>query len=284
MLKSVSISVFLITPAILFSLAISAEASQWVIAAKGRSTVNYVDIDSIKGTGDIRNFWKKSIYNEDQTTSQRPYKSTVTKSWVNCKTRQIGSSRIVSYDEKGSPILSSPETAEPEEWDSVLPDSVGEAILEVVCNLKTGRSDRELQSQPPNTGNLGRDRVVFLVKRWLQAKGKIFALHPDRQLALQLTTGKLYKDLTQPNGQLDWLENQGAFYEYGVQRIHQIHRYSESATKIVVQAYVVEESRIFQGDIVIKSSGGPETLLVRYEFEKTGKNWKLADLAILETN
>ncbi len=97
----------------LFSLTIPAEARQWAKVAKGGDSVSYIDVDSIKGTGDIRYFWEKIIRIEDSIVGYRRNRSTLIKSWVNCKTRQTGSSQIVIYDEKGNVVSSTVEIPEP---------------------------------------------------------------------------------------------------------------------------------------------------------------------------
>jgi hypothetical protein len=275
---------FLLIPVITLSLSLPAQARQWVKVGEGWGSAQdvFVDVDSIKGIKSTRRFWSKTIYKTDQTFGSRSYRSTISKSWVNCETEKIGISHVTYYNENGEVIYSSLEKDEPEKWRAILPDTLGEAQLNVVCKLKTNKSDSDNQAKQPDSSTSGQGRAKYLIEKWLKAKSKIFGPSRDKSLTAKITTGKLYRELAGRNGELDWLKDNGAFYEYGVQKVDLIKQYSESSTKMVVQAYVIENSRLFKGDVVIKSSGGSERLLVKYEFIKADGFWKLENYQVLE--
>lgn len=61
-------------------------------------------------------------------------------------------------------------------------------------------------SSSSSSSGLSQNQAAQLVGNWLGSKSKIFAPPFNRQLVNQYTTGQLYKDITKPNGSINWLE------------------------------------------------------------------------------
>ena len=97
-----------------------AQARQWVVFFNNSTTTSSLDVDSIKGEGNIRDFWVKSVHQEEETMGYVRYSSSLKRSWVNCYSRKIGSSNLTLYSIQGRPVYSAKED-EPANWSSVLP-------------------------------------------------------------------------------------------------------------------------------------------------------------------
>lgn len=122
---------------------------QWILVGSADDGSYYVDVNSIKGEGNSRNFWykreaKESSYSIYGSSPGRVYIKQVTNFYIDCNSRKIGTLQLVTYSPSGdiqkryeSPLGSYPETL-----DSVVPESIGEHLVEYVCSLRTN-------TQPP---------------------------------------------------------------------------------------------------------------------------------------
>jgi hypothetical protein len=173
---------FFLSASFLMIMVSPAQARQWVVFFNNSTTTSSLDADSIKGEGSIRDFWVKSVHQEE-TMGYIHYNSSLSRSWVNCYSRKVGSSSLTLYSIQGSPVYSAKETDEPVNWSSVLPDTMGEAMLEKVCKLKTQESDRLLRPTPGPSKMITNQQATSLIKQWLKAKQRIFAPPYDLNLA-----------------------------------------------------------------------------------------------------
>jgi hypothetical protein len=152
--------------ALTLAIAPNALASQWVMV--GESSYPYsqhlVDVDSIRGTGNSRTFWSQTIYSEDQALprSYLRYRSSKILSYVDCSSNRIGFLSSIFYDLNGNAVSSFDQSNLPVPLSllAVVPDSVGETILNYICDLRTdvGRSN-------PSTSYISLDVQVFW--RWV---------------------------------------------------------------------------------------------------------------------
>ena len=254
-----------------------AQARQWVVFFNNSTTTSSLDVDSIKGEGNIRDFWVKSVHQEEETMGYVRYSSSLNRSWVNCYARKVGSSSLTLYSIQGRPVYSAKEADEPVNWSSVLPDTMGEAMLEKVCKLKTQESDRLLNSTPRPSKMMSNQQATSLIKGWLKAKQRIFAPPYDLNLASQLTVDPLYQDLSSQDGSVSWLKNNNSYYQYGTQDVESIKSISLGDNLLVISAYILESNSLTTNKSVVKKTKGVERSLVRYEFIRTNNQWKLKD-------
>ncbi len=127
-----------------------------------------------------------------------------------------------------------------------------------------------------NTESITIGQAADLITQWLNAKSKIFAYPFDRELVGDLTTGVLYVDTLKGINFL--IENQ-AYYQYGVQKIESIERFAASGNKATIEVKVTEDTTLYTQGKVTESSFN--TKLVRYNLEKWDGLWKIANSQVL---
>ncbi|MBD2487630.1 peptidoglycan-binding protein [Aulosira sp. FACHB-615] len=128
---------------------------QWVIVGRTDDGFYYVDVNSIKGEGNYRSFWykreaKESRYSLDGSSPGRIYTKQVTNFYIDCDTRKIGIIQAVAYYPSGE-VEKKYESAlgsYPERLDSVIPESIGENLLEYVCSLRSNTQTIQTQNIP----------------------------------------------------------------------------------------------------------------------------------------
>ena len=117
-----------------------------------------------------------------------------------------------------------------------------------------------------------------LVGEWLEAKSRIFAPPFDRRTLEQYTTGSLYRDTLKA---IDFLIENDAYYEYGVQKVEAVERFAESGNKATIEVRVTEDTTFYQNGRVKDSSFN--TQRVRYKLEYWDGVWKIADFQVVDS-
>ncbi|MDC0836470.1 ARC6/PARC6 family protein, partial [Limnoraphis robusta] len=123
--------------------------------------------------------------------------------------------------------------------------------------------------------DLTQEQAVTLVNRWLSSKGRIFAAPFDLQLVRQYTSGPLYKNITQPNGSIDWLRKNNSYYTYRESKVINVVSFSVSGSRpeLIVTVY---EDRTFHTPRGIDSRlSGASKGNYRYWFVKDNGRWKI---------
>ncbi len=260
------------------------QARQWRIYFENATATALIDVDSIKGTDNIRNFWVKKVYSAPRSMGYYQISSDLVRSWVDCDLRKTGHSQVVGFDKQGFKVIDSGDMKEPDDWSSVLPDTSGEAMLDAVCQLRSNQSDAILKASEQSTPQpkFSQSAAEGLVKQWLKAKGSIFGKSYDRRPIEQLTTGKLYQDLTSSKGPVSWLRDNELYYVYSDQKVEKIKSFNEKNGVLIVEAYVQESSSLFEGGKLAKGDNGSSISLVRYEFIWNSESWKLRDYKVLK--
>jgi hypothetical protein len=278
-----SLCVLLTSLAATSSVVLPAQARQWRIFFESTAVTASIDVDSIKGVGNIRNFWTRNIYSIPKSIGYQQISSSLIRSWVDCDLRRAGDSQVVGFDKQGFKIIDSGDKKEPDNWSSVLPDTSGEVMLDAVCQLRNNQSDAALQTPKQSTSQVKFSQPVAasLVRQWLKAKSSIFGKSYDKRPIEQLTTGKLYQDLTSLKGPVSWLKDNELYYVYSDQEVEKIKSFNESNGVFVVEAYVRESSSLFEGGKLAKGDSGSSVSLVRYEFVWNSESWKLRDYKVL---
>lgn len=131
-------------------------------------------------------------------------------------------------------------------------------------------------SYTPNAG-ISQQQAVDLVNQWLQAKSEIFAPPFDSQSVQQLTTGELYRSLTEPEGAIAWLKDNEAYYRFGVQKVESVERFAAGPRKATVEIKITEDRTLYRDGQIDPSQTDFETRLVRYNLESVDGGWKIAD-------
>ena len=127
----------------------------------------------------------------------------------------------------------------------------------------------------PQANSLSKEESVNLIKSWQQAKSKIFGPPFDRQLAASLTTGKVYEDIVKPEGSIDWLQKNNAYYQFRKQEAQATGYFNQVGSIAEVEVSIAEDYTLYINGAVDKS----ETNLKTYRFILNLENgtWKIAD-------
>jgi hypothetical protein len=142
----------------------------------------------------------------------------------------------------------------------------------------TGQGARQSDSNAALTSRqLSEAEAVNLVRYWLQSKQTILAPPYDRQVTYDLTTDVLFRDLTKPGGSIGWLENNNAYYRFGVQRIDQVEQFSSDGSNATLVLQVTEERTLFVNGRIDYNETDFKTRRVRYSLQFVDGRWKIAD-------
>lgn len=136
-------------------------------------------------------------------------------------------------------------------------------------------TDTSPPSQPVASKTLTQQEAVNLINRYLEAKARIFAPPFDRQLAASLTTGSVYNDMVKPGGSIDWLQQNSAYYQYGIREAEATGYFSGTPNEAQVEVFIKENVSFYMNgrfDRANTNSG-------RYRFNLKLENgtWKIAD-------
>lgn len=129
----------------------------------------------------------------------------------------------------------------------------------------------------PPQASISQQAAVDLIATWLQAKRVMFAPPYDAQLVEELTTGALYTDITKPNGSIDWLKTNNAYYQFGVQKIESVERFAANGDQATIEVQITEDRALFVNGRRDASNSSFDTKRFRYTLVSTGGSWKIAD-------
>ena len=263
----------------------TAQAAQWVNIGDGSDSYHAVDIDSIKGEGNVRTYWSNLTYVEEQQRIYKKFQSIKSLNYVDCTTQQIGILSIIYYSATGEVVNSSDESyrSVPSRLSRIVPDSVGESGLKYVCGL---RSNKGIQGGKATIssgqGRINRQQAVDVILKWLNAKNEIFAPPFGRSRINETTTGKLRNELTTSGSPVDWLRQNSAYYKYGAPQVGEVEMFATSANKAIIQVKVTEDRALYKNGLVDQRETGIKTNKVRYYLELAGNTWKIADYQVLD--
>ncbi|MCT7981226.1 protein kinase domain-containing protein [Laspinema olomoucense] len=129
----------------------------------------------------------------------------------------------------------------------------------------------------PSTPSITSQEAVGLINNWLYAKDRMFAPPYSRQLAAELTTGVLYADLIKPDGPIAWLENNNAYYQYGVRKVESVERFSADGDRASLEVFVTEDRTLYKNGRADPEQSKFSTDKVRYTLQLVNGTWKIAD-------
>jgi hypothetical protein len=130
---------------------------------------------------------------------------------------------------------------------------------------------------PQSTQPLSQSEAANLIGRWLQAKRSILAPPYNRQLSDDLTTDVLLNDLTKPNGSISWLQNNNAYYRFGVQRIDGVEEFTTSDVDATIFVRVTEERTLMVNGRIDYKETDFRTRRIRYSLRLVDGQWKIAN-------
>ncbi|NEP54951.1 MAG: DUF4101 domain-containing protein, partial [Moorea sp. SIO3C2] len=128
---------------------------------------------------------------------------------------------------------------------------------------------------------INEEKAKEVIEKWQQVKKKVFARPFDKYLLAQVTTGNLYREITEPNGSIDSLKKDNAYFEFTYQSVDKIERLRLDNSSAVVIAIVSESRNKYQNGEVWKKE--KDTLKVSYKLKQNNGVWKISDLDIQDT-
>jgi hypothetical protein len=120
-------------------------------------------------------------------------------------------------------------------------------------------------------------QAIALINRWLQAKTEVFAPPYDQQQVLDLTTGELLASLVRPNGVLNWLKANRAYFQYGVQKVESVERFVVARERATMEINVTEERTLYLNGVVDPTRTDFSSQRVRFTFVADNGTWKISD-------
>lgn len=127
----------------------------------------------------------------------------------------------------------------------------------------------------PQSNSLTKEEAVNLIKTWQQAKSRIFGPPFDRQLAANLTTGKVYEDIVKPEGSIDWLQKNNAYYQFRKQEAQATGYFNQIGEIAELDISIAEDYTLYINGAVDKSETNFQTY--RFILNLENGNWKIAD-------
>jgi serine/threonine protein kinase len=121
-----------------------------------------------------------------------------------------------------------------------------------------------------------------VVQDWLQAKKNAFAPPYNRFVLDSTTTGALKADLLKPGGPIDWLANNNAHYQFGIQKIDGVDRFIANGNQAGIDVKVTEDRTLYVNGRVDRNETDFKTRAIHYSLERVDGIWKIADYRVLK--
>ncbi|MDV2998303.1 MAG: Serine/threonine-protein kinase PknD [Chroococcidiopsis sp. SAG 2025] len=168
-------------------------------------------------------------------------------------------------------IIPNDKTSGGKNWQKAVPAIAGAVGVGVVGGFFMWWHSAQMLS-------ISKQEARDLIERWQEAKQEIFAPPYNRQLAEELTTGKLSDEIltsSKPYSSINWLASHKASYKYGSQKIDAIEDLIVKGNEATIQAVIVEERTLVEnGTSKITTL---DTTRVRYDLVAEHQKWKIRD-------
>jgi hypothetical protein len=175
-------------------------------------------------------------------------------------------------------------------WNAIQRNLAKSTEAETSSNSETPSNSSTLPNPPVSSqyntqqtrqtipSGLSQQEAVNLINKWLQAKGKVFAPPFDRQVLAQYThtQGALYKDITKPQGSMDWLKNTGSYYNYNQANITEVLEFSTSGQLPMLKVKISENLVFYNGELN-RAKREQSTDGFIYTFRQEQGTWKIDD-------
>lgn len=118
---------------ILLSTTSIASAASWNRVSESDERTFYLNTDSLKRNGNIVSAWTRSVIHTDLTKDGMSVGDYTQLRYIfNCKENTVTSDFYIEYKASGKVINS--ESIQFPKYAPIIPDSIGEAVFETVCN------------------------------------------------------------------------------------------------------------------------------------------------------
>jgi serine/threonine-protein kinase len=122
------------------------------------------------------------------------------------------------------------------------------------------------------------EHAKVLVKRYLDAKSNIFAPPFNRQLVMELTTGKLRTEVSEA---ISWMQINNAYYIYEFRSVGSTGKiYYNGNSNAIAELRVIEKYVYYQNGKLDPTQADYYDKVVRWAFQKENGIWKITDREI----
>ena len=123
-------------------------------------------------------------------------------------------------------------------------------------------------------------KAVNLIEKYLEAKKEMFAPPYNRRIIAGIATEEFSQKAL---GAIDWLERNGAYYRYQVQKIDSVEEFVSEGNTVAIKVKITEDYTLYNSDGSIdNSSSNFRTLTVIYNMRLTNGHLKIYAPKIVE--
>jgi ARC6-like, IMS domain len=142
-------------------------------------------------------------------------------------------------------------------------------------------SSEQASNSSSQSSTLSEVTAKNLISQWFQAKNRVFGSNYDKSSTQDILTGLAYeRNITSSSSgdqsSVDDLKNDGMYYTYENQIVHQITSISDSNDIANVKAIVSERRLLHRTRQGTTKSSSSDRKTVCYEFSRTNSNWKIS--------
>lgn len=139
-------------------------------------------------------------------------------------------------------------------------------------------SNSKSSSSTVDSSSLSEQESKEIIEQWLEAKSRIFAPPYDRELLEELATGERYRNNI---GSLEWLQENDAYYEFGVQKVEEIERFTTNNDEATVKFRYTEDRTLYMNGEIVPEQSDFKTRTVIYNLQFKQEQWKIESAKIV---
>ena len=134
-------------------------------------------------------------------------------------------------------------------------------------------SNPKTETTKTSISSISQQKAVNLIQKYLEAKKEMYAPPYNRQILAGISTNEFYKKAV---GAINWLESNGAYYRYQVQKIESVEGFVSQGNTAAIKVKITEDYTLYNSDGSIdNSSSNFRTLTVIYNMKLTNGNLKI---------
>jgi hypothetical protein len=134
-------------------------------------------------------------------------------------------------------------------------------------------SNPKTETTKTSISSISQQKAVNLIQKYLEAKKEMYAPPYNRQILAGISTNEFYKKAV---GAINWLESNGAYYRYQVQKIDSVEEFVSEGNTVAIKVKITEDYTLYNSDGSIdNSSSNFRTLTVIYNMKLTNGNLKI---------
>nr|WP_249214038.1 ARC6/PARC6 family protein [Synechocystis sp. PCC 7338] len=107
------------------------------------------------------------------------------------------------------------------------------------------KSSNPYRPNRSSSGAISRESAVEVVRGWLYAKGEAFGPSYNRGIISQYLAGRAYDCNVKS---VNWLQDNGAYYTYGVQRIDNVRSFNANGDNATISVQFTEDRTLYNAN------------------------------------